>query len=148
MTQKQLLQGAGDGTAVPAGYIGEKISSVVTNATAPATGTGFVEIVARTITLSRGSYIALAYVAPSGFTGNVGLLDVFINSGTNSPSVSGGVRGSSYSPANVILAANCTAFILVTADSSTITLSCRATSSSTMSGTVSLGSDFQAVRIA
>jgi hypothetical protein len=31
MTQKQLLQGAGDGTAVPAGFIGEKLEATITS---------------------------------------------------------------------------------------------------------------------
>lgn len=136
------------GTAVPAGYVGEQIASVVTNATVATSGSGFTAITARTITLNKGIYLALALGAPEGFSGNAGNVEAFINSGTNSPSVVGGYHSMSYAPSNTIVRVNCTAYVVVTADNSTITLALRAAANSTMSGTVTLTSQFVAIRIA
>lgn len=52
MANKQLLQAAGDGTAVPAGYVGEELLSVRTLANWTAGSTAYGDVA--TITLSAG----------------------------------------------------------------------------------------------
>ena len=60
MTQKALLQGAGDGTAVPAGYVGESVSINLSGTpVANGTWTGFA---GQNITLTRGTWILIANV--------------------------------------------------------------------------------------
>ena len=53
MTQKQLIQGAGDGTAVPAGFIGELLSAQVLRASAVSCTT-LTERTVTTLTLTAG----------------------------------------------------------------------------------------------
>lgn len=136
------------GTAVPAGYVGERLAGSATNSTTAATGSGFNEIVVRTVTLNKGIYLISSYVSPSGFGGNTGNVDIFINSGVNTPAVYGGSAGTGYAPAGTLIRVNATAYVVVTADNSTVTLSARATNNSTMSGTVTFASDLTAIRIA
>ena len=50
MTQKQLIQGAGDGTAVPAGYIGETITVDITSSVGTVSANTAVDC-AQTLTL-------------------------------------------------------------------------------------------------
>jgi len=53
MTQKALLQGSGDGTAIPAGYIGEQIAVDITSNTSTTTANTAVDVT-QTITLTPG----------------------------------------------------------------------------------------------
>ena len=67
MTQKQLIQGAGDGTAVPAGHIGETLT-----ATGTLSATTAAYLVGATLTLTTGvwSFSAVGFVSgAAGFTG-------------------------------------------------------------------------------
>lgn len=59
MTQKALLQSAGDGTAVPAGYVGEKIDWVSGSFTTLTNNGGYQNVggASQGITLNRGTYL-------------------------------------------------------------------------------------------
>lgn len=58
MTQKSLLQSAGDGTAVPAGYVGEKRTATIT---AVNVGSGAVDVA--TLSLSPGVWIVTCNIS-------------------------------------------------------------------------------------
>lgn len=67
MTQKALLQSAGDGTAVPSGYIGEVLSSNTSGTTISTSGTQSLSL-----TLTAGiwaTYISVTYNGSSTVTG-------------------------------------------------------------------------------
>ena len=73
MTQKSLLQSAGDGTAVPAGYVGEYLESVLaSNVISPVTINSYANT-GLTLNLSSGVWLvgfSLAYVVTTSGGGN------------------------------------------------------------------------------
>ena len=86
MTQKALLQGAGDGTAVPQGYVGETIEYTGSNVAAIASNSGF-------------SCIS-AYTVPAGkwlINGNCHLVK---GTGTGITYLLAGINTSNAAPAN------------------------------------------------
>lgn len=69
MTQKSLLQSAGDGTAVPAGYVGEVLVSTGTGTSSPAASGTWSSI--ESLTLTKGTWmvsgVSFCFI-PSGST--------------------------------------------------------------------------------
>lgn len=83
MTQKQLIQGAGDGTAVPAGYIGETISATSYNASDTTLLNGqFVNAAIDTITLTAGTWLLYGTVRIYTVSTTDSLYGIQVNIGT------------------------------------------------------------------
>jgi hypothetical protein len=88
MTQKALLESAGDGTAIQAGYVGEVISGVQTGTTISVAANTWTDITNCSITLTPGLWDLSAYVhannaAPTGFV--YWAAGVTTTSGNNAP---------------------------------------------------------------
>lgn len=84
MTQKQLIQGAGDGTAVPAGYIGETISAANYGHgdISVATAGQYVHAGEDTITLSAGTWLLYGAVRIYTPSTTDSLYGIVVNIGT------------------------------------------------------------------
>jgi hypothetical protein len=110
MTQKALLQSAGDGTAVPAGYVGETLS----NTTTTTITTSFQNLVS--ITLNKGYWLVFGYIS-AGSSSNC-LLQARI-------AVSGSQVG--FSPSSTIVAGlfgqvSLSRPVLITSDATTVSI--------------------------
>lgn len=98
MTQKTQLQGAGDGTAVPAGYVGQVISAIRDQSGDTAlTGNAWVHHASDFVTLSPGIWILYGaeYIYSSSTTDSLYGTEVNIGTvtGNNSTGFSTGHRG-------------------------------------------------------
>ena len=86
MANKQLLQAAGDGTAVPAGYIGEKITWT-TSPTTQIFNTSESDWTNATINLSSGVWLVTANISfeiqSGAITGNYSYIRVKITDSSN-----------------------------------------------------------------
>lgn len=103
MTQKALLQSAGDGTAVPSGYVGEVISASQAGTTISVTANTWTDITGCSITLTAGTWDLNAYVhannsAPSGFV--YWAAGITTTAGNNGPTAYGERVGYSTSAPN------------------------------------------------
>lgn len=82
MANKQLLISSGDGTAVPAGYVGETVTGTVTNSVSLTTS--YASITGTSISLSPGIWMIYAQVSL--------FLNIPPNSGSNFTQLTGSVQ--------------------------------------------------------
>lgn len=101
MTQKALLQSAGDGTAVPSGYVGEKIIASQSSGTfAQSTNANqWYDLLSTPIT--KGIWDV--YIFVSGIGGSI-LTNSFVGAGLTSGNTSPGTAGVNYFVTNIATA--------------------------------------------
>jgi len=88
MPQKTLLQSAGDGTTVPAGYVGEYYApAILSGSNQSISGSSYVTITGSSITIGPGVWMLLAGASVSSETTNQTQVDIQIWNNTDSSQV-------------------------------------------------------------
>jgi hypothetical protein len=127
MAAKTKLQSSGDGTAVPAGYVGEKIDWSLGVSTTLTSGSGYQNVGGATqgITLNKGVYfLSVTGTGTPGVQGMRNLHQLTVTSGSATISLIGGHYDSGLSmdsSGNSLQMMN-TAHVVVTSDSTVIKL--------------------------
>jgi hypothetical protein len=145
MTQKTLLQSAGDGTAIAAGYVGQVVAGASDAATsAPVT---LADKIVTTISIPKGSWLitGVVYLDPTG--ASVARLQASVTTGSTLAGSLGldSVDGFAYLSSGYVIAQHC--FNINISNDTTYNIVVRPTYTGSL-GSSSLRAVYRALRIA
>ena len=142
MTQKTQLQGAGDGTAVPAGYVGEKLSGTNIGPTLSVSGSVYN---AASLTLPAGVWMVFGhiYVSTIGATLTAVLASISTSSGAHN-SLS---TAADYSTATGTARFLCPAPLYINTTGQPVYLCASSVYTGTTPGVQTIGTELYAIRL-